>query len=365
MEALTPLLHAVRSLRVEWLAADASRFEFGAVRGALLAAAGFALFAVLVMLVRAARGGDAVRGRLALPAILPGLRRSPLAATRHVPLVLALAGLPFLIVALADPFISFAHRQATYPGRRIAVMVDASTSMNQPFATATLGQRGEATYFATVAAAEYFMRLRMQGPHRDLISLIEFGSEAYVVTPFTTDYENILLSLRLIAQPGEWERFPDQGTIIIQAVRQAIALFRSFDFLEASGNLIVIFSDGQDTQTKVDGHSIEEIMAEARRHRIPVYFIRMAYNKALGTVLPDELWQKAVARTGGRFYSGADERTLLRAVHEIDQLAPGRIELRQYQAQRPYFAGYAFAALGLWTLAALLRLGMNRFRTFP
>ena len=35
-------------------------------------------------------------------------------------------------------------------------------------------------------------------------------------------------------------------------------------------------------------------------------------------LLPDEIWRKAVERTGGRFFAAADEATILEAVHEID-----------------------------------------------
>ena len=52
------------------------------------------------------------------------------------------------------------------------------------------------TYLANVAAAEYFVKRRMDGSHRDLVSLVQFGGEAYIVTPFTNDYENILLEHR-------------------------------------------------------------------------------------------------------------------------------------------------------------------------
>ena len=51
-------------------------------------------------------------------------------------------------------------------------------------------------------------------------ALIEFGDEAYVVTPFTTDYENILLSLSLIGDWTEFMKFPDQGTTIATAIEQ-------------------------------------------------------------------------------------------------------------------------------------------------
>lgn len=365
MGSLSELFSAVAATFAEWQALDLGSVRFDQSRAAILAFALLISVSFIGLLLRSGRAGDPARARLALPALLPVMRRSGWSAVRHLPLLCFLAGLPFFAIALADPFTAFTHSEASYPGKRIAVMIDASTSMNQPFVSARLNSEGGPTYFATVAAAEYFMKLRMEGPHRDLISLIEFGNEAYVVTPFTTDYQNVLLSMRLIATPQEWERFPDQGTIIIQAIKQATRLFRAFDFLNATGNLMVIFSDGQDTQTLLNGQSIDSIMADARRARIPVYFIRMAYNKAAGGLLPDEIWKQAVERTGGRFYAAADEKTILRAVHEIDRLAPGRIDMREYLVRRPRFAGLLVIAIALWLLAATLKLGVRQFRTFP
>ena len=59
----------------------------------------------------------------------------------------------------------------------------------------------------------------MKGKYRDLMALIEFGDQAYVITPFTTDYENILLSMSLIGDWKEFMAFPDQGTVIANAIR--------------------------------------------------------------------------------------------------------------------------------------------------
>jgi hypothetical protein len=363
MGSLSGLLAALSRTLADWRELEFATLRFDQSQVAILAIVLLIALTGIGLLLRSSRAPRSAR--VALPALLPAVQRSAWSGIRHLPLVCFLGGVPFFLVALADPFTSLTHSDASYPGRRIAVMIDASTSMNQPFVSAQLNSQGGPTYFATVAAAEYFMKLRMEGPHRDLISLIEFGNEAYVVTPFTTDYQNVLLSMRLIATPGEWERFPDQGTIIIQAIKQATRLFRAFDFLNASGNLMVIFSDGQDTQTLLNGQSIDSIMADARRHKIPVYFIRVAYNKAVGGLLPDEIWKKAVERTGGRFYAAADEKTILRAVHEIDRLAPGRIDVREYVTRRPRFAGVLVIAVALWLLAAALKLGLPQFRTFP
>ena len=205
----------------------------------------------------------------------------------------------------------------------------------------------------------------MEGPYNDLVSLIQFGSQAYIVTPFTNDYENILLSIGLIGTPEEYDRFPDHGTLIMEAINRGVQMFRTFDFLRASGNLIVIFSDGQDTHARYEGASLDEILQQASDNEIPVYFIRTSYNQELGDILPDHTWKLAVERTGGKFFPAANEAAILAAIEEIDQLSAGRIELRQYVTRQPRFASYALVAIGLWSIAAALTVGIKHFRRFP
>jgi hypothetical protein len=57
------------------------------------------------------------------------MRWSPSAAVRHVPLLLFLAGVPLFAVALADPRTGFAQEDVSYPGRRIALLVRAVSSV--------------------------------------------------------------------------------------------------------------------------------------------------------------------------------------------------------------------------------------------
>ena len=57
------------------------------------------------------------------------------------------------------------------------------------------------------------------GKYRDLMALVEFGNRAYVITPFTSDYDNMLLSISLIGDPVEYSMFPDPGTVIAQRDR--------------------------------------------------------------------------------------------------------------------------------------------------
>ena len=100
------------------------------------------------------------------------------------------------------------------------------------------------------------MKLRMNGRYHDLIALIQFGNEAYVVTPFTTDYDNILLSIRLIGDPKEWGSFNDWGTTIIAGDRPgARSCSRRSTSSTPSGNLMLMFTDGRDDENDHQGQA--------------------------------------------------------------------------------------------------------------
>jgi Ca-activated chloride channel family protein len=365
MEPLSRLLIVVRRTVAELVRVRWNDLRFDAADTTLLVLIVLAAMALLMVAARSIRAPRARRAAVGVPALLPVIRRSPFSSVRHVPLVLFLLGVPFFALALADPITAFTREEVTYPGRRIALVVDGSNSMLLQFETSKLKANANRAYYTAVAAAERFMQLRMNGPYRDLIALIQFGNNAYVVTPFTTDYENVLLSTRLISDPVNWGRFGDGGTTIMEGITEAARLFKAFDFADASGNLMVIFTDGIDDQLQVRGATIDQAVRSARESAIPVYMIRVGFKRKFGDVREDRLWQPAVERTGGRFYAASDESTILRAVQDIDRLSAGRIDVREYTAYQPRFAGYALAAVALWLAAMFLKLGFRSFRTFP
>jgi Ca-activated chloride channel family protein len=280
-----------------------------------------------------------------------------LAWVRHLPALLFASGLPFALMALADPYSSLVAAETTYPGRRIALMLDASDSMRTAFAAESLNRGTQQAFFTTIAAARRFVELRRQGRYRDLMALIEFGNRAYVITPFTTDYDNLLLSIDLIGDPVEFSMFPDPGTVIGAAVEQSVAIFKAFEFLDSAGNVMVIFTDGEDTNAQSKQKTLDEILQDARNARVPVYLVRTNYAHGEGQIIPDELWRPAVARTGGKFYAASDEASLLAAIEDIDRVSAGTIQVKQYASQEPRFAAFALIAAVLWTAAAALKLG--------
>ncbi|MBI4263983.1 MAG: VWA domain-containing protein [Acidobacteria bacterium] len=332
---------------------------------ARLTAIALVAVAAAMLVVRSTLRVRGSRERVGLPALLAPLERRSWAFARHVPLVLLVSGLPLLVLALADPYTALPQQRDTFPGRRICLLIDASSSMTRPFQAPGLSRGGTATFFATVAAADRFVQLRTQGPYRDLMALVEFGDQAYVVTPFTTDYDNIRLSLSLIGDLGEYVRFPDQGTILTRAIEQGVQLFETFDFLDASGNLLVIFSDGEDAEVAHQGGTVAGVVRAAVAAEVPIYFVRTRYGQAFGSVVSDAEWRAAVERTGGRFYAAGDEAAILSAIQDIDRASAGEIEIAQYVNERAAFGPFALAAASLWSLGAALMLAVPYFRRFP
>jgi hypothetical protein len=355
-----------RSNWAEWRSLRLTELQFWHRGEARLIMALLVATSVLVLVLRLAMTRRE-RHRVVLPSVPPKVRRSRAALLMQAPLALFLLGLPFFALAIADPYTALVSGDVTYPGRRIALLIDASTSMRTPFKAAHLNTRAvtDATFFTTVAAAERFVQLRMKGKYRDLVSLVEFGNEAYVVTPFTNDYDNILLSISLIGDPVEYSMFPDQGTLIAQAIEESVELFRAFKFLDASGNLLVIFSDGEDTHAVVHGRPLEDILKSAVDAKVPVYFVRTNYDREEGKVIPDDIWMPAVEKTGGKFFAAKDEDSLLAAIHEIDRVSAGTIEVRQYTSQRPRFGVFAVIAALCWTGAVATKLTVPYFQRFP
>ena len=160
-----------------------------------------------------------------------------------------------------------------------------------------------------------------------------------MITPFTTDYENILLSTALIGDWNEFMAFPDQGTVVARAVEQAVGLFQAFDYLDAAGNLMVIFTDGADADVLENGKTVDDVLAEAQRAKIPG--------------LPDQdrrqhpeqaqRRRRAVDRRGQEdrrrvFLGRRRSRRSCASIQAIDRRAAGTIEMKQYSTERPRYA---------------------------
>jgi len=212
VNAISAVRAAIARILAEWQRVRVADLQFshGAdMRLMLLGAIGLLL---VLLIARLVAGRRPERHHIVLPALPASIAPSRGSALAFIPVAIFLVGLLFFAIALGDPRTPFVTRDVSYPGRRIAVVVDASSSMRRVFQGA---QRSNAAFYTTVAAARRFVDLRVKGKYRDLMALVEFGNEAYVITPFTNDYDNILLSISLIGDPVEFELFPDSGNTAI------------------------------------------------------------------------------------------------------------------------------------------------------
>jgi hypothetical protein len=313
-------------LVADWRALTADGVQFAYRDDPALIAAGLVGLTLVVLAVRLLIGRRLTREAVTVPALFGAVRTSPLAWLRHTPRVLAgrAAGAPRSgpCSPRSSPQTSVVSRAPHRPhDRRLrqhaSTAFKAGTAQRARETEAAFHDGGRPSGSSSCAA---------RAKHSDLMALIEFGDRAYVITPFTSDYDNLLLSIALIGDPIEFSMFPDPGTVIASALEQSIEVFKAFDFLEASGNLMVIFTDGEDTTSLVHGRSLDDILKSAVDNAIPLYFVRTNYGKAFGDGIPDAQWQAAVERTGGRYYIARDEQSLLNAVHDIDQAAVGAIQ---------------------------------------
>ena len=165
---------SIRDVIFEWRNARAADLLFTHRTDAIIAAVILIGVSMAVLVGRALTRTKAGRTQVALPAVLEWSGGSWASIVRHGALLLFLIGLPFFVLALADPYSSLTREDVSFPGRRIALMIDASSSMMARFPAAHLNAKApnEATFFTTVAAAETFIRQRMNGKYHDLIGLI-------------------------------------------------------------------------------------------------------------------------------------------------------------------------------------------------
>ena len=100
------------------IAVDCCRFDpagltFWHRDTARLAAIGFVALAALLLVLHLSLRRRPGRGHVVLPALLRTMPAARLAWVRHLPALLFAAGLPFALMALADPYSSLVAAETT------------------------------------------------------------------------------------------------------------------------------------------------------------------------------------------------------------------------------------------------------------
>ncbi len=115
MGALNALLELIGRTLGEWNT-PAQDVAFTSKNPALLIVAVLSVLTAMTLAWRSLRGRVPGRTDIAVPAILPRMRQSPLTFVRHAAFVFFLAGLPFFCLALADPYTALSSKRCPIRG---------------------------------------------------------------------------------------------------------------------------------------------------------------------------------------------------------------------------------------------------------
>ncbi|TZF88561.1 vWA domain-containing protein [Cognatilysobacter lacus] len=260
-----------------------------------------------------------------------------------------LAGLAWVLlcIAAARPQELGPPVQPPTKGRDLMLALDLSGSMNEP--DMEIGGNAVDRLTAAKAVLSDFIDRRAG----DRLSLLVFGRQAHVLTPFTLDRESVRdqLADSVVGLAG-------QETAIGDAIGLAVRRLRA----EPGGQrVLVLLTDGVNTAGLLDPRRAARIAADAGVRIHTVAFGGDGAVSLFGFRLPtggddeiDEATLRAIAgTTGGRFFRARDTDELAGIYAEIDRLEP---IARPGRAVRPRIERYMWplgAAFALALLAAL------------
>lgn len=266
--------------------------------------------------------------------------------TRHIPKILRLLGLSFIIVALARPQSSLSWQNVTSEGIDIVVALDISGSM---LAEDFKPNRLE----ASKAVAMNFIKERPN----DRIGLVIYSGESFTQCPLTTDHD-ILINLFKDIKNGMIE----DGTAIGMGLANAVNRLRES---EAKSKVVILLTDGENTTGSIPPVTAAEIAREfnVRVYTIGVgkrgmapYPVKTMWGKQLQQIevkIDEKTLQQIADITGGKYFRATNKNKLAAIYDEIDQLEKDKIEVTEFRKKDEKFLGWALAGFGLLFLEFL------------
>ncbi len=287
--------------------------------------------------------------RFILPAMVPRLAGSASTAKAVLKFAFELLAVGCLVVALANPQIGTRLEEVKQEGVDLFIALDVSTSMKAEDLKPNRLEK------ARLAIRNLVERLR-----GDRIGLVVFAGEAYTQFPLTTDYGAAHLFLDVV----DSDVVPVPGTSIGSAIRRAIA---SFDFEETTAKVLIIITDGENTEgdafeaakeAGAKGVRIYTIgMGSPAGSPIPVYnasgrqvdFKRDRSGSVVVTRLDEVSLQKIAEAAGGKYFRASNTQDELNEIYDdinaLDKQEFGTTQFTDYEDRFQFFVGAAILLL--------------------
>lgn len=288
----------------------------------------------------------------------PGLSRARLASPglrahlRHLPVVLAAAGLAVAVLAQARPQQGSSREDVTTQGVDIVVALDVSGSMRAE----DFQPRNRLEVAKDVVGN--FVKHRVT----DRIGLVVFAGRSLTKAPPTTDTAVLLRQLEDV----RLDMLPD-GTAIGSGLATSLTRLRRS---KAPSRVIVLVTDGSNNAGEIDPATATSL---AKAMEVRVYTILVGKGGEVpmpvqvrdpftGTVVTrtvpaqvdvdPELMKRIAAETGGESFRATDSESLRQIFDRIDKLEKSEIKVTAYRRYRELYRPFLIAACALLLAAA-------------
>lgn len=275
---------------------------------------------------------------------------------RHLPFVLRLLAIIFIIAAIARPQTMFEEQNAEGEGVDIVLCIDVSGSMTAQDLTPN---RLEAAKNVAID----FVNKRLT----DRIAVVIFSGESFTQCPLTTDHAVLISAIENIRNG-----LLEDGTAIGSGLGTSVDRLRTS---KSKSKVVILLTDGENNGGLIDPQTAKEI---AKAFQIKVYTIGVGtdgyapqpVNTPLGVVMQqgkvsidEKLLKQIASETGGKYFRAKDNAGLSGIYDEINSLEKSKVEISTRTRYTEKFFPFVIAALALLFLEMLLKFTV--FRKFP
>lgn len=267
----------------------------------------------------------------------------------HLPAVLRILALAFLLVAFARPQTFSSGENIYTEGIDIAMVLDISGSMlAEDFKPNRLD------------AAKKVIDDFIKGRTTDKIGLVIFSGESFTQCPLTIDY-SVLRNLLKDIHSGMIQ----DGTAIGNAIANGVNRLKNS---KAKSKVMILLTDGVNNAGEIDPVTSAQI---AQQFGIRIYTVGVGtigeapypFQTPFGKryqMVPveiDEALLKQISNiTGGKYFRATNNRKLVEIYEEIDRLEKTRVEVTSYRQAKELYFNWAFAGF----LFLLFEFGLSR-----
>jgi len=275
---------------------------------------------------------------------------------RHVPFVLRVLAISFIIIALARPQASNSWRTENTEGIDIMMALDVSGTM----------QAEDLKPNRIQAAKDVATEFILSRPN-DNIGLVVFAGESFTQCPLTTDHA-VLINLFNAVKFGIIE----DGTAIGLGLANAVNRIKDS---KAKSKVIILLTDGSNNRGDIAPITAAEIaktfgirvyaigVGSTGKVSIPVQTPMGIQYQQMDSEFDEKSLQDIAGMTGGKYFRATDNSKLRHIYQEIDQLEKTKINVKEFSKKSEQF--YLFSLLAFIFVALEVLLRNTYFRKIP